>query len=513
MHEPNPLREITLDQLANERQDLLVRNKENLSLYTPEEEIAGLNEIAERLDFPIVIVPIRDKDANLGYMVVPKYPHYKKSRSDRRIRPIFMDAPTEFIDFDDTQAKTSLKKQECWLKLEKLGVPISIVKFCDKLARVTFKEEHGEIYMPQIDMILLEFAMQHSNLPEEDLKVKLKERLKTILKSKETATKTFESIDVRQEIKDIFNETRFNVELYPDTIDILFQLQGEYPEHKDYTVENPGNYRDPVCNVWALTYGEVLFQLEKVLPLLKTGAVSAIFLTKAKKGPFLEQVFAQDVFRAKEMHEAHGGLAFNAIHNLSKPFNPEGMYPIALMDDDPSQVESVNKLSKILGWIIQARRIWSPEHKRGKDPTPRDKNVIEVPRDEDFYIQADMKKIQQRLFAEGIINHLINRFTYWIKRETVYRSDPKYPYVQEFLRVYYNKLFLQAAVYIANAEDISDVQSVYNALIVRFEAAIIDMVEEQIAIREARKAEMSSRPGWKETPEDRRADIQKMMPR
>jgi hypothetical protein len=441
---------------------------ENLSLYSAQEEIAQLEAIAAVCNFPVAIVPIGEDDHNLGYMIVPKYAGDRNPR-----RPIIIEAAIDFLDYDDTLAQTSKKKHECWSELEKLGISMSIVKHCDKMARLTFQAGQGSIYEPELDMRLLTHALSHLDLDESELKQEINNYLQQILSSRGSANEIFKTIPVDIAVRDIFNRTRFTVEPYPDTDEILRSLQGEFNEDNSM-----------ISNVFVLTYGDPLYQFAKALPLLKDGAVQAIFLTKARKGPFLKQLFKQDPFKHSTQIDAHHPVWHMNTHTLNRGFDPEGEFPIALTDDDPEQVASVDELANELGFMIAARRLLSPDQKRAGSPTPVGQRVIELHRDANLCITEDMKKIQVELYAQAIFAFLVRRFAEWVdaRRGEIYKEDKKYPYVDEFLRGWYGTMLAKAAKYQMIADGSEDeAATLYKLKNDLFSAAVM-IVNEQINI-------------------------------
>jgi hypothetical protein len=356
------------------------RHAENLSLYAPDEELRKLQEIAERMGFPCEFIPIGEGKNNLGYFAISKDPRLQAQ--------IVAEAPNDFIDFDDTQGKTTIKKKECWERIEQLRVPREIVKYCDKIARISFQEEHGEMYEPELDKRLLTYALAH---PSEDVNV-LKEQLLTylneLLSTQLSVSELFQRIPVHEEIDQIFQDTRHFVELYPDTEEVLKAL------HLDLEGK-------VASNIFGFTYGDASFQFEKNLPLLQKGLIQGLCLTKAKKGPFLQQLIKQNPFKALNItyhypDETQGkGIDFVAFGQ-----------PCALTDDDPSQVASVDELADILGIPIEARRVISPDQKRADVATPQGQRVIELTRDQNLRLTQDMVRVQADLFAHALESYL-----------------------------------------------------------------------------------------------------------
>jgi hypothetical protein len=69
---------------------------DNLSLYPPESELTLLNNIAEKRNMPVSIIPVIRDGQSLGYVIVPL--------DQSRQRQIVAEAPMIFTDFDDTAA-------------------------------------------------------------------------------------------------------------------------------------------------------------------------------------------------------------------------------------------------------------------------------------------------------------------------------------------------------------------------------------------------------------------------
>lgn len=124
---------------------------DNLSLYSPEEELGQLQLVAEKCGFPIKIIEIKDEQHGLGYAV---FPHNAEQQAQ-----IIAGAPWIVMDFDDTIGRSSMTKVRAREKLiSQLGLDEDIIKFCDKIARCSFSDQHGAQYYAELEMRLLTFA-------------------------------------------------------------------------------------------------------------------------------------------------------------------------------------------------------------------------------------------------------------------------------------------------------------------------------------------------------------------
>lgn len=364
------------------------RNAANLSLYSPREERAALEKISKKAEFSLQIIPlgVDTNGNNLGYLVVPE----NKDMQKRMIAA----APWNLIDFDDTQGPTTLYKEKCWEQIEGLGVPMPVIRICDKLARVTFNEEDGEQYQAELDMRLLTYAQEHPIEDTHEMQRQLERYRDEILGSPEDATTVFEEHMVNPAINDIFHKTRFAVDPYPDTKEVLTHLRGE---------EN--NIR---ANQLTLTYGEPTFQLGKVLWALQNGLTQGVILTKAKKGPTLETLFEQNPWKDLD-------ITYTDARQEGQGIDPRiHQIVIAVSDDDPGQVASVDALANKLGIMMEVRRIISPEQKRAGSPTPPGERVIEMRRGGNMRLMGDMVRVQASLFEAAIKKHLLHIFAEWL---------------------------------------------------------------------------------------------------
>lgn len=125
--------------------------------------------------------------------------------------------------------------------------------------------------------------------------------------------------------------------------------------------------------MFVLTYGDPAFQLKKTIHLLKKGSVQGIFLTKAKKGPFLEALIERNPFQ-------DGGITYTE-HSESR----DGIQPardqsaIVVIDDDPHQVASLEEIrSKLQLFSLATLRASHTEHKRFAVQTPTGEQVGEM---------------------------------------------------------------------------------------------------------------------------------------
>jgi hypothetical protein len=367
---------------------LKYRNAENRSIYSPHEELAGMYRIAERNSVSCTILPIGSPDRPLGYAIVPADPNQQRN--------IVAEAPLDLFDCDDTILQTTADKGACWSQLEDLGLPKQIVLLCDKMARFTFNEKDGEIYQPEIDMRLLSYALEHADDPPAALEQSLITYLDGLLNTSGSATELFDKTPPDPRVLEIFKQLRFEVRSYPDTDEVLHSL---------HTDEQGLVF----ANVIPLTYGDTLFQFEKTVKLVKAGLVPMILLTKSKKGPFLKQFFTDNVFKH-----------FNITYQYPEETQGKGIVvteyrqPIALNDDDPSQVASVNALAQELGIPIEARRFISPDQKRAGIPTPQGERVVELKRDADLRLQTDMVAVQAGTFEHAIETFLLAAYQQWL---------------------------------------------------------------------------------------------------
>lgn len=436
---------------------LLLRNAENLSIYSADEEIENLKEITSRAHYDVQIIPMGGQSNNLGYLIVPSAKELQ--------REITAEAPINVVDFDDTSAQTTKMKMECWRRLESLGLPKKVITVCDKLARVIFNPQHGEIYEPELDMRFLTYALGCIGQDTEAIKGSLVKLLDTIINSKAEATEVLQMHAVSEEIRTIFQETRFQVELYPDTQEVLTSLRGDS--------------EGVTSNVFTLTYGDVVFQYEKVLPLLKSGAVQAVLLTKAAKGPFLEHMFGQNPW--KEL-----AIRYHYRETIGQGINIAAFQmPVALTDDDPKQVGSVNELANRLGLPIEARRVISPDQKRADVVTPPGERVIEMHRDEDLMLTTDLLKVQADLYSSALFKFVLRKFQDWLQVlrqlnsiENIRKVDPEKigtDFLKESTRAV--DLLAEAAAYLQKSQSIEGPEASLLAIRMRF----IEQVKVQVA--------------------------------
>jgi len=410
------------------------RHAENLSLYSATEEEAGLEAIAAKLNLECHIIPLGDAENPIGYLMVSKDP--------KKIATIVAEAPLNFIDYDDTLAQYSNGKKKCWSQLEKMGFPSSVIKACDRLSRLTFDPNEGEIYSPQLDMRFLTHA-QNVNGNETDMLKAVENYAAEVMASPESATGLFTRVAPDEHIEAIFRETRFNVELYPGTMSLLHDL------HQ--------NGSDLVrSNVIPLTYGDVLFQAEKSLSLLKSEDISAIVLTKAKKGKALRHFFEQNPLKSLPITyrypESQGlGIDVARFHQ-----------PVAVTDDDPGQVETVQQLSRELGFPIEARRVISPDQKRAGLPTPQEGSVVELKRDAELNLETDVVAVQAAMFESALINYTGFAFSHWLEDvislngfEAVQAANPR-AIAHDFLREFSTARDLLASAGIYHQEKVKD---------------------------------------------------------
>lgn len=371
---------------------LAERNRENLSLYSGDEEMVELNRIAERAGFEVTIIPIVENGVGLGYAVF--------ADDETAQRGIVAEAPWVSVDADDTQIKYSINKKLCWRELkENLGISSNIIQKCDKLARFEFFKDHGEVYEPELDMRLLTRAreMMGNEVPEEEIIEELEEYLQDLLDEYSSMKELKEGVEVNEQVGEIFGRTRFEVELYPDTEEVLRTMR-----------ERGGA---TYANVFTLTYGDGPFQFEKTLPMLKEGLVQGIFLTKAKKGPFIRQLIKQNPF--KEL-----ALSYRFKKDEGQGVKPaEWMIPMIVMDDDPNQVESINNIAKEMEIpILAVFRQRSADHKRFEFETPQGEQVVELGRDENNMLTESVAALQEHLYAVAIEKVIVWNFEKWLEK-------------------------------------------------------------------------------------------------
>jgi hypothetical protein len=259
-------------------------------------------------------------------------------------------------------------------------------------------------------MRLLTYALEHKELDFEETKQVLKIYLDQILSEHESFSTLLKKVPVNDSIRSIFNQTRFNVKLYPDTEEVLRSLR-----------KSPSDWTK--VNVFCLTYGDSVFQFQKALPLLKDQAVQAILLTKAKKGKFLEQVFTQNPFYDLDLTQV--GTDRHNIRTTDRRDNrgiqlTRDHQKVIVTDDDPKQITSVDALAKKFPSQMQARRIVSPDQKRANDPTPKGEKarVIELSRDENLRLKQNMHQIQAELFEDIAFTTLLDALKSWILEYT-----------------------------------------------------------------------------------------------
>jgi hypothetical protein len=363
---------------------------DNLSLYPPESELTLLNNIAEKRNMPVSIIPVIRDGQSLGYVIVPL--------DQSRQRQIVAEAPMIFTDFDDTAAQTSSEKKRCWQLLEAEGIPAEVIAKSDKLARIAFGHKSGEIYEPELDMRLLTYAknqlaagisIEHVL---ESLKLKTTEYLDQI-----QAKQTIDEIEpIDESIRAIFDQTRYAVELYPDTVDLLTALRDEH---------------DVKSNVFVSTYGDPAFQFEKTVGLLHENTVQAVMLIKTNKGDFFDALFEQNPLKTLDLsywdeNDVGKGIDLKAYAN-----------PVIVMDDDPNQVASLNKMAIEKGLPMVA--LWrqrSEEHKRGAIATPEGEYVWELARDAEGRITESVLDLRNRAFSLAIEQMIVGNFARWLNQ-------------------------------------------------------------------------------------------------
>jgi hypothetical protein len=282
--------------------------------------------------------------------------------------------------------------------LEAEGIPAEVIAKSDKLARIAFGHKSGEIYEPELDMRLLTYAknqlaagisIEHVL---ESLKLKTTEYLDQF-QAKQTFDET-EPIDER--IRTIFDQTRYAVELYPDTVDVLTALRDEHGVKS---------------NVFVSTYGDPAFQFEKTVGLLQENTVQAVMLIKTNKGDFFDALFEQNPLKTLDLsywdeNDIGKGIDLRAYAN-----------PVIVMDDDPNQVASLNQMAIEKGLPMVA--LWrqrADEHKRGAIETPEGEYVWELARDAEGKISESVLDLRNRAFSLAIEQMIVGNFVRWLNQ-------------------------------------------------------------------------------------------------
>ncbi|PIY80463.1 MAG: hypothetical protein COY80_02790 [Candidatus Pacebacteria bacterium CG_4_10_14_0_8_um_filter_42_14] len=347
--------------------------------WDEDEEVSQLKELIGDRELDLI------KVGTSGYMVV---------RRNQENPDIVAEAPWVLFDFDDTAARTTYDKTErCWASLEEMGLPEDLVKFCDKICRVDFGEA-GKLYQPELEMRLVTLALQLKieGQDQETIESRLGNAITEMIR-----TKNLSDFVVLDEIRDLYKKTRYTSTLYPDTLGTLKRLH------------NPG--KRPI-NIAFLTHGDPYFQLSKTITLMdQSPEVSAIFLTKTKKGKFFSELVELNPFKdvpirySYDETERDEGILFQKWQVM-----------VTLCDDDPNQIESINKCAQDLGMAgLGAVRVRRSGAKRADTPLsviPEGSAEIitsDTLMDTDIF-EAAFKELQTRILEKFVIKALKNHF-------------------------------------------------------------------------------------------------------
>ncbi|GEM_PF-4658986 len=267
---------------------------------TGEQEEVRLRELLRGRD--VKLIPVKD-----GFIV------------HNNSLPLVAEAPWVLLDLDDTAVKTTEGKMQCWMEMEELGISKAVVEYCDGASRLDVDGE--SIYQPEMEARLLTAAL---NLDGDDT-----QKISVLEETKNKIIKEgIERFRVDSRIEDVYARTRYNPELYPDTLESVKNLRGS------------GEL--PRANLVLLTYGDPEFQLRKALSLLDRADFGEIWLTKKPKGEFIKMV-ARDfplkgqvslTYQFDETEPRDGSVHFRDWRSM-----------VVLFDDDPRHVDSVNQLA------------------------------------------------------------------------------------------------------------------------------------------------------------------------
>lgn len=287
--------------------------------YSNEVELQKLREILKGRNVEIILL------GQAGYII-----HNPQ-------REIIAEAPWILLDFDDTAARTTADKKECWQQLEEMGIPQEVIKYCDKISRIDFSRT-GFLYQPQLEMRLITLALNYFRTGKKDIgelkKILTKARNVLVLQKK------LGEYGIDPTVNSIYQQTRYTSTLYEDTIATITSLRGE--------TERPNN-------IAILTYGDPIFQLTKVVRTGLLEHINQIWLTRVRKGDYFQTLLSVNPFKNLSLKYTYK----ETPRNIGIDFK-NWQIMVVLFDDDPKQVKSFNRIAQEEGiaglGVIRVRR-------------------------------------------------------------------------------------------------------------------------------------------------------------
>lgn len=214
-----------------------------------------------------------------------------------------------------------------------MGLPKEIISHADLISRLDYQGK--KIYQPELEKRLVSRALElaQSGTGIEPIKQNLDQLREEILK------KRIETAAVDRQVEELYERTRYQVELYPDTLESLRMFKDQAK-----------------ANLAIFTYGDPVFQATKTASLLKEAPVSEIWLTRVAKGEFLKAVINERVHQQVELtyHYPETQPRNDGIHFA------EWQVGFVLFDDDPSQVGNMMSVAEELDLaafgVVRVRR-------------------------------------------------------------------------------------------------------------------------------------------------------------
>jgi hypothetical protein len=297
--------------------------------YSPDEEERKIFDLLQGLNVEVVNMP------GVGYFI------------QNKDVPYIAEAPVAAFDFDDTSGQTSQDKKQCHQELQTLGLSSAVIKLCDEISRV-YVGDTEPTYQVLLEKSLISYALNPPDRNQITSEEVLLQRLRAI-RAELVQNKNFDAYPVDSRVEDIYQRTRYTVQFYMDIEQTLRLLR---------------NHERPY-NTVMLTYGEPVFQLTKVLPLLRSGLITQVWLTKVRKGTYFKTLLETNPFKNIDLQYTYQ----ETERGVGVKFK-EWWIPIILFDDDAKQVESFMRMAAIEGIPLQGvTRVRRPGAKRADQPT------------------------------------------------------------------------------------------------------------------------------------------------
>lgn len=363
--------------------------------HNSEVELQRLKEILKGKE--VITIPLGDA----GYIV------------HNANQEIVAEAPWVLLDFDDTAARATQDKRECWNKLQEMGIPEEVIQYCDKVSRIDFGRA-GVIYEPELEMRLVSLALDYFRSGKsdiEELRKSLKQARATLV-----GQKNLDQYEIDEEVSTLYRQTRYTSSLYPDTISTLQRLRGG--------PEKP-------ANIAILTYGDPEFQLIKTVRLLdeERDRVSQIWLSRVRKGDFFKTLLQLNPFRALPIKYTYPETPRNVGINFS-----DLQVMVTLFDDDPKQIESFNEIAQQEGIVgLGVIRVRRKGTKRSERDIRLGQRVGEI-HPSDSYLdsnlyEATIRELSARMIEDFLLNQIQTHGDKALK-------DPKTPNLIEAIADY-----------------------------------------------------------------------------